>query len=79
MRKEAIDRMARGLDYPPEVLTGFSSANHWAAKQIFDDMWRSHGAAVADQFTGDINDAYLRPGLRDAGYQGLGERRRCLR
>lgn len=70
LRAEAVTRMARGLDYPPEVLTGFSSANHWAAKQIFDDMWRSHGAAVADQFTGDINDAYLRPGLRDAGYQG---------
>lgn len=70
LRKEAVERMARGLDYPPEVLTGFSSANHWAAKQIFDDMWRSHGAAVADQFTGDVNDAYLRPGLRDMAYEG---------
>ena len=69
LRKEAIERLARGLDYPPEVLTGLSSANHWAAKQILDDMWRSHGAAIADQFTGDLNDAYLRPALREAGYE----------
>ena len=41
-----------------------------SAKQILDDMWRSHGIGVADQFTGDVNDAYLRPGLRDAEYPG---------
>jgi hypothetical protein len=70
LRTEAINRMARGLDFPPEVLTGLSSANHWAAKQILDDMWRSHGSAVADQFAGDINDAYLRPALRAADYSG---------
>lgn len=68
LRKEAVERMARGLDYPPEVLTGLSNSNHWAAKQIIDDMWRSHGAPIADQFVGDINDAYLRPALRAAQY-----------
>lgn len=70
LRKEAVDRLGRGLDYPPEVLNGLSSANHWAAKQIFDDMWRSHGAGIADQFVGDVNEVYLRPTLRDAGYEG---------
>ncbi len=68
LRKEAVDRMARGLDYPAEILTGLSSANHWAAKQILDDMWRSHGVGIADQYVGDINDAILRPALREAGY-----------
>jgi hypothetical protein len=70
LRTEAVTRLARGLDYPPEVLTGLSASNHWAAKQIFDDMWRSHGAGIADQFTADINDAYLRPALREAKYEG---------
>lgn len=65
LRKEAIDRLSRGLDYPPEVLNGMSSANHWAAKQIFDDMWRSHGVAVADQLVGDLTEVYLRPYLRE--------------
>lgn len=73
LRTEAITRMARGLDFPPEVLTGLSDANHWAAKQILDDMWRSHGSAVADQFVGDVNDAYLRPALRAADYEGWEE------
>lgn len=68
LRKEAVERMARGMDFPAEFLMGLSTANHWAAKQILDDMWRSHGSGIADQFTGDINDAYLRPGLREAGF-----------
>lgn len=68
LRKEAVERLARGLDYPMEILTGLSSANHWAAKQILDDMWRSHGTGIADQFVADLNDAYLRPALRKEGY-----------
>lgn len=68
LRTEAVQRMARGMDFPAEYLLGLSNANHWAAKQILDDMWRSHGTGVASQFVGDLNDAYLRSGLRDSGY-----------
>ena len=67
LRTEAIARMARGLDLPPEVVQGMSSANHWAAWWISDDMWRSHGAPKAEQFCDDVAEAYLRPALRDAG------------
>lgn len=70
LRKEAVERMARGMDFPAEYLMGLATANHWAAKQILDDMWRSHGTGIADQYVGDINDAYLRPGLREANYPG---------
>ena len=70
LRKEAVERMARGMDFPAEYLMGLATANHWAAKQILDDMWRSHGTGIADQYVGDINDAYLRPGLREGGYAG---------
>lgn len=73
LRREAVERMARGLDYPAEILTGLSGANHWAAKQILDDMWRSHGVGIADQFVGDINDAYLKKGLQEAKYEGWEE------
>lgn len=68
LRKEAIERLARGFDFPPEVLTGLSGANHWAARQILDDMWRSHGAPIAEQFCDDLSDIYLRPALREAGF-----------
>lgn len=70
LRKEAVERMARGFDMPPEVLLGLSDANHWAARQILEDMWKSHGSAIAEQFCDDLNEAYLRPALREDGYAG---------
>jgi hypothetical protein len=70
LRKEAIQRLAYGLDMPPEALTGIGESNHWAARQILDDMWVSHGFGVAEQFAQDLASVYLRPILRDAGYPG---------
>ncbi len=69
LRKECIERIGRGLDLPPEVVDGMSSANHWAAWWISDDMWRSHGAPRAEQFCDDLNEAYLRPALKEAGFE----------
>src|SRR5262249_13017463 len=68
LRDEAIKRLALGLDFPPEVLLGLTDANHWTAKQVVSDMWRSHGAPVAQQFCNDIAEAYLRPALQQEGY-----------
>jgi hypothetical protein len=73
LRSECMQRIARGLDLPPEVIAGMSDANHWAAWWISDDMWRSHGAPIAEQFCDDLAEAYLRPALRDAGYEGWEE------
>lgn len=68
LRAEAIIRLVRGLDLPPEVVDGMSNANHWAAWWISDDMWRSHGAPVAEQFCDDLAEAFLRPALRQEGF-----------
>lgn len=68
LRNETIARIVRGLDLPPEVVEGMSSANHWAAWWISDDMWRSHGAPVAEKFCDDLADCFLRPALRDLEY-----------
>lgn len=70
LRTECIRRIARGLDLPPEVIEGMSDANHWAAWWISDDMWRSHGAPIAEQFCDDLSEAYLRPALEEAEYEG---------
>ena len=69
LRTEAIKRLAIGLDFPPEVLLGMTDANHWTAKQVVHDMWRSHGAPVAEQFCDDLSEAYLRPALREDGFE----------
>lgn len=66
LRAEAITRCAWGLDLPPEVIKGMTEANHWTGRQITHDMWRSHGAPVAEQFCDDLCDGYLRPALREA-------------
>lgn len=70
LRKEAVERLAIGLDWPPEALTGLGGTNHWAALQILGDQWKSHGLSVAQQFAGDLVDAYLRPALRDEKDEG---------
>lgn len=68
LRKEAIDRLAYGMDMPPEALKGLGNTNHWASMQILGDMWKSHGAPIAEQFCDELGAAYLQPALRDAGY-----------
>lgn len=73
LRTETIKRIALGLDMPPEVLLGLTDANHWSAWQIAEDMWRSHGAPIAEQFCDDLSEAYLRPALREIGYEGWEE------
>jgi hypothetical protein len=69
LRREAVERLAQGLDMPKEMLTGVGQTNHWAAKQIMDDRWRSHGSEMGQQFCNDLNQAYYRPALKDAGWE----------
>lgn len=68
LRAEAIGRFSVGLDMPPEILKGLADANHWGARQIIFETWRSHGAPIAEQFCDDLAEAYLRPALKEAGY-----------
>lgn len=67
LRKEAIERIAMGIDFPKEALTGIGETNHWAAMQILMDQWRSHGQPAAQDFCNDLTTVYLRPALREAG------------
>lgn len=73
LRKECLERIFLGLDMPPEVGKGMSDANHWAAWWISDDMWRSHGAPIAEQFCDDLNDAYLQEALIAANFERANE------
>lgn len=68
LRTEAIKRLALGMDMPPEALLGMTDANHWTAKQVMHDMWRSHGIPKSEQFADDLSEEYLRRGLEEDGY-----------
>lgn len=65
LRTECVDRLAIGMDFPPEFLKGMTDANHWTARQVVFDMWRSYGLPVAERFADDLADSYLRPSLEE--------------
>ena len=69
LREECVTRLSVGLDMPPEILKGLADTNHWGARQIMHDTWRSHGAPIAEQFCDDLSEAYLRPALKEAKYK----------
>lgn len=69
LRHELIERIAIGLDMPPEVLLGLTDANHWTGWQIDEQTWKQHGMPVANQFVGDLNAAYYRAELRSASVE----------
>lgn len=54
LRNEAVIRCARGMDFPLEYSMGIGQTNHWAAMQVLMDMWRSHGAPLAQQLSSDM-------------------------
>lgn len=67
LRREAIERIAIGLDLPPEILTGMADANHWSAWIVDEQTWKGHIQPVAQQLVDDLTAAYFRPALREAG------------
>jgi len=73
LRKEAVERCARGMDFPIETLMGLGGTNHWAAMQILMDMWRTHGAPLAMQLTSDLTVVYYQPTLKEMEYEGWQE------
>lgn len=70
LRLEAIKRLALSLDMSPEDLLGYTDANHWTARSVQLDRWRMFGYNKAELFANAINEAYLRPALRDDLYAG---------
>lgn len=67
-RRECIERIALGLDLPPEILLGVTDANHWTAWQIDEDAWKAHVQPVADNMASDLTAGYFRPTLQKMGF-----------
>jgi hypothetical protein len=67
LRKEAIGRLALGMDMPPEVLTGTADVNHWGAWQIDEASIKSHSEPLLKAITSALTQGYLRPVLEAEG------------
>jgi len=65
LRKEAIGRLALGMDMPPEVLQGVGDSNHWSAWQADESAIKSHTEPLLKIITTGIAKGYLRPLLSE--------------
>ena len=67
LRKEAIRRLALGMDMPPEVLTGTGEVNHWGAWQIEDASIKAHTEPLLQIIVSSLTEGYLWPYLEATG------------
>jgi hypothetical protein len=63
-----MTRLARGLDIPPEILSGLGDSNHWSAWQIDASTYRYHIDPVVRIFADSLAMGFLRPALRARGF-----------
>lgn len=66
-RTAAINRLALGLDLPPEVLLGQGSANHWSAWQIEESTVKLQVEPLLVRIVDALTEAYLKPALKVIG------------
>jgi hypothetical protein len=62
-RRDAVQRLAAGLDVSPERLTGMGDTNHWSSWAINDQDVQLHIAPVMETVCAAIYDGVLRPVL----------------
>lgn len=68
VRKQAVTRLAMGLDVSPERLLGLGqTTNHWSAWQLADEDVNLHIAPPMETICSALNDAVYRPVLAREG------------
>lgn len=68
LRNSAVERLALGIDLPPEVLTGMAGMNHWGAWQVEETAITLHIEPQAETMCEAFTIGYLQPALRAAGF-----------
>lgn len=69
MRGESIDRLALGMDTPPEVLTGVGGMNHWGAWLVKEDVVTTHVEPPLALMCDALTTQYLWPVLLEQGFK----------
>lgn len=62
MRQDAIIRLARGMDLPPEIFLGTGEMNRWGAWQVEESSIKAHVEPVLSIITTAITVDFLREG-----------------
>ncbi len=66
--EQGLARLARGLDIPPEIITGMGDSNHWSAWQIDSSTYRYHIDPSVRTVADALTEAFLRPALLARGF-----------
>ena len=64
LRQEALTRLARGLDTPPELMSGRANTNHWTSAIIDQDFLVKHIQPIGQLIADFLTENYLRPMLQ---------------
>lgn len=73
-----LTRLARGLDIPPEILSGIGDTNHWSAWQIDASTYRYHIDPRVRIIADSLTQGFLRPALRARGFSAADVARVCI-
>lgn len=65
-RDKALTRLARSMNVPAEILTGFGAVSHWGAWQIEDSAIKIHLSPIIETICGGLTTGYLEPALKAA-------------
>lgn len=65
LRDEAIQRLALGMDAPPEALTGAGDMNHWSSWQSEESQIKAHTEPLLNTIAAAVTKGYLQPAIKD--------------
>jgi len=77
-RDNLVAILARGIDLPPEVLTGIGDTNHWNGAVISAETVKSHIEPRAERMCDALTVAYLWPALKAMGIPREEREKVCL-
>jgi hypothetical protein len=69
IRAAAINRLALGIELPPEVLNGLGDVNHWSAWQVEESAITLQIEPMAEILCHALTTMYLKPALQEAGLE----------
>ena len=64
LRKQEIERIARGLDLPTELVLGIANLNHWATFSLSNSFIRSHAIPMLQLIADALTTKILHPTLQ---------------
>jgi hypothetical protein len=64
IRKELVTRVGRGMDMPPEVITGTADVNHWGSWAIEEAAIKVHSIPTLNGIVSSLTTGYLWPVLQ---------------